>query len=70
MPSRAVKQEDGNSDGGKGTAGKEGDGKKMEVFQNWYIPLIYTREVRSMMASIFSRKDHHVTIREEAVHFR
>lgn len=68
MLSRAMEEEDCHSDGRDVLATKEGDGKKRVVLEVESVLLHYTRKVRNMMTSNFSRNAHEINGSERTVY--
>lgn len=69
MVPRAKEREDSDSDDHEGNATSEGEAEKKAFFMVESVPLHFTRELRNLISSNFSRKAHHVNVCEESVHF-
>lgn len=69
MLSGARTEEDRDIDGSEGTATKKSECKKNAVFEVDGVPSHYTREMRKIMTSNYSRRDPQVTDCVQTVHF-
>lgn len=67
MLSRTKRADDSDSDDAENITTNEVDGIKKAVFE---APLHYTQKVGSVKTTNFSRKDHELSVREQAVLFR
>lgn len=70
MMSKTENHEDSDGDGGDGIATEEGKGKKKAVIEVEGDLSHYSREAGNIMTNIPRSEAHHISVCEQAVHFR